>query len=139
MMRLFIRIKNGRAFEHPILEDNFKMAFPSIDIDNLPDGYAEFIRVAPPTVGPYEIYEGVTYEWDMDKMKDVHRVRQMTAEEKAQKQNQIKESWAQTGFPSWVFNETTCAFIAPTPMPQDGKMYKWDEPTTSWIELPPLE
>lgn len=134
-MRLFIRIKNGRAFQHPIFEDNFKEAFPSIDVDNLPDGYAEFIRVAPPTVGPYEIYEGVTYEWDMDKMKDVHRVRQMTAEEKTQKQNQVKESWAQTGFPSWVFDETTCAFIAPVSYPEDGKMYKWDEATTSWVSM----
>lgn len=42
-------------------------------------------------------------------------------------------------FASWVLNENTCCWDAPTPMPQDGKMYKWDEPTTSWIELPPLE
>ena len=37
-------------------------------------------------------------------------------------------------FNSWVLNETTCCWDAPTPMPQDGKMYKWDEPTISWIE-----
>lgn len=38
-------------------------------------------------------------------------------------------------FASWLLNETTCLWDAPTPMPTDGKMYKWDEPTTSWIEV----
>jgi hypothetical protein len=36
--------------------------------------------------------------------------------------------------PSWVLNEETCLWEAPTPMPQDGKFYEWDEATTSWIE-----
>ena len=39
-------------------------------------------------------------------------------------------------FASWVLNETTCLWDPPTPMPTDGKMYRWDEPTTSWIEIP---
>ena len=38
-------------------------------------------------------------------------------------------------FASWVLNETTCLWEAPTPMPTDGKMYKWDEPTLSWVEV----
>jgi hypothetical protein len=37
-------------------------------------------------------------------------------------------------FPSWVLNENTCLWDAPTPRPDDGKEYTWDEPTTSWIE-----
>ena len=36
---------------------------------------------------------------------------------------------------SWTLNETTCLWEAPTPMPDDGKMYSWDEETTSWIEI----
>jgi hypothetical protein len=40
-------------------------------------------------------------------------------------------------FDSWVLNEETCLWDAPTPMPQDGKRYRWDEPTTSWIEVQP--
>ena len=35
-------------------------------------------------------------------------------------------------FASWVLDESTCRWQAPTPMPNDGKMYVWDEPTTSW-------
>jgi len=38
-------------------------------------------------------------------------------------------------FASWLLNETTCLWDAPTPMPTDGKMYTWDEPTTSWVEV----
>ena len=38
-------------------------------------------------------------------------------------------------FASWSLNESTCLWDAPTPMPNDGKMYLWDEPTLSWIEV----
>ncbi len=36
-------------------------------------------------------------------------------------------------FPSWLLDEDTCRWEAPTPMPDDGKMYKWDEDATSWV------
>ena len=36
-------------------------------------------------------------------------------------------------FPSWLLDEDTCRWEAPTPMPDDGKMYVWDEDTTSWV------
>ena len=37
---------------------------------------------------------------------------------------------------SWVLNESTCLYDAPTPMPTDpDKRYSWDEATTSWIEI----
>ena len=38
-------------------------------------------------------------------------------------------------FASWTLNETTCLWNAPTPMPTDNKLYTWDEPTTSWVEV----
>ena len=38
-------------------------------------------------------------------------------------------------FNSWLLNETTCLYEAPTPMPTDDKIYNWDEETTSWIEI----
>jgi hypothetical protein len=38
-------------------------------------------------------------------------------------------------FTSWALNEDTCLWDAPTPMPTDGKIYRWDEPTTSWVEV----
>jgi hypothetical protein len=38
---------------------------------------------------------------------------------------------------SWILNEDTCWWEAPTPMPTDDKMYTWDEDTTSWVEFTP--
>lgn len=39
-------------------------------------------------------------------------------------------------FASWLLNEDTCQWGAPTPMPvEEGKIFKWDEPTTSWVEV----
>jgi len=38
-------------------------------------------------------------------------------------------------FASWILNEQTCLWGAPVAMPTDNKMYRWDEPTTNWIEV----
>ena len=37
-------------------------------------------------------------------------------------------------FASWVLNEDTCLWDAPVAMPDDGKVYVWDEATTNWVE-----
>lgn len=39
-------------------------------------------------------------------------------------------------YSSWTLNEDTCLWNAPVAMPTDGKMYAWDESTTSWVEAP---
>lgn len=36
---------------------------------------------------------------------------------------------------SWVLSETTCRWEAPTPYPDDGNVYSWDESTTSWVQV----
>lgn len=38
-------------------------------------------------------------------------------------------------FQSWKLNEETCQWDAPVAYPSDGKMYYWDELTTSWVEV----
>lgn len=134
-MKLFIRIKDGQPFEHPILGDNFRQAFPHVDINNPPPEFARFERVAPPVTCVYEVYEGVTYEWVDGIVKDVHHVRAMTAEEKTAKQNAVKSAWAENGFASWMFDEETCSFKQPVAYPDDGKPYRWDEETTTWVEI----
>ena len=37
-------------------------------------------------------------------------------------------------FASWTLNEDTCLWDAPVSYPADGKVYRWDEATTSWVE-----
>ena len=52
----------------------------------------------------------------------------------------IGYSWDGTGFaapqpfPSWSLDENY-VWEPPTPMPDDGSVYEWDEATTSWVEI----
>ena len=53
----------------------------------------------------------------------------------------IGYTWDGTGFappqpfPSWTKNPDTYLWESPVAMPTDGKMYTWDEATTSWVEV----
>ena len=38
-------------------------------------------------------------------------------------------------FPSWILNESTWLWESPIQRPEDGKKYRWDEPTTNWVEV----
>ena len=172
-MRLFIQLRDGQPFEHPIMEDNFRAAFPEIDINNLPADFAEFVRVAPPVIGVYEVYAGVTYEQINGVFTDVHHVRPMTQQERDDAIAAVMplkpgENWVlnldtlkweppplpTTGgpwrfdpklrdwvvatappFPSWVLRDDGLVYVAPVPRPQDGNLYRWDEPTLSWVRL----
>jgi hypothetical protein len=134
-MNLYIQLENGEPVNHPILEDNLRQAFPEMDLNNLPETFARFERVPGSGVGVYEVNEGITYEWVDGIVKDVHHVRAMTPEERTVKQDAVKTEWQRIGgFASWIFNEEKCRFEPPSPYPEDGKIYVWDESTTSWVE-----
>ncbi len=82
-MSFIIRVLDGQPFEHPIIEENFKQAFPDFDVNNLPEGFAKFEKVdAPRSCGPYQI-EYEQYEWVDGIIKEVWYTREMTEEEKA--------------------------------------------------------
>jgi len=137
-MKLFIRIKDGQPFEHPIFEDNFIQAFPGVDIENLPPEFALFERVETPEFGPYDKNQRVQYvrgedgiyrdEWFSDKM---------TIEEIEAKQNEVKSHWESNpdAPKSWTFDETLCHFVPPVPYPTTGEIYNWDEESLSWTEI----
>ena len=38
-------------------------------------------------------------------------------------------------YPSWLLNTNTAQWEPPVPYPNDGKMYRWDEATLSWVEV----
>jgi hypothetical protein len=134
-MELYIRIQNGQPFEHPIMEDNFRQAFPDVDTNNLPPEFAKFVRVVAPALGPYEKNQTVSYQLVDGVYTDVFACEQMTAEEIVAKQQATKDAWAENGFASWTFNETTCDFDPPTPRPTDSKFYRWDEIVLAWIKV----
>lgn len=39
-------------------------------------------------------------------------------------------------FASWALDDATCQWVAPVPMPEDGKLYRWDEGAMAWAEMP---
>jgi len=43
--------------------------------------------------------------------------------------------YAPQPYPSWTLNQSTWLWESPTPMPQDGKQYRWNESTTGWVEV----
>jgi len=94
-MKLFIQIRNGQPYEHPIMESNFLEAFPHVDPDNLPQEFASFERVEQPAIGQYEVIEGVTYEWDNGIVKDVWHVRPMNDAEKTVYDNTVAQAKAE--------------------------------------------
>ena len=89
---LYIQIRDGKPYQHPIAEENMQAAFSDIDLNNLPkDMFAKFIRVPMPEVGDFEVVDNTTYEWDGDVVKDVHHVRPMNDEERAEKTRRLEE------------------------------------------------
>ena len=137
-MNLYIQIdENGKTVNHPIMEENLRQAFPGIDTNNLPSNFAKFQRTAAPTRTAYEKDPRVTYELRGDVYTEVYHGEYMTREEAIELQNQVKAAWAAnpSSPASWVFNDFTCRHEPPVPYPADGKYYRWDEPTTNWMEI----
>ena len=131
-MELYIQIKDGQPFQHPIMGGNFREAFPDIDVNNLPAEFAKFERVQC-NVSPsaYEVTQ-TEYQWVDGVVKDVWSLRQMTEEEKTAK---IDIAMQNQPYPSWTFDETICDWVPPIPCPTDG-FYIWDEATLSWVTPP---
>jgi len=38
-------------------------------------------------------------------------------------------------YASWIFNEDDLNWVPPTPYPDDGGVYSWNEETTSWDSI----
>ena len=125
-MKLYIQIRDGQPYEHPIVEWNFIQAFPDIDVNNLPPEYCPFVRVEAPVLGPYEKNQTVSYG-----------LVDMTAEEILAKQNAVKATFAEMRptWASWTFDEDTCAMVPPVPdpsIPSSNVFYEWNEDALAW-------
>lgn len=108
-MELFIQIRDGQPYEYPILGDNFRQAFPHIDVDNLPPEFARFVRTPAPY--PDGAYRKVVerYKWDGGMVVDDWFICDMTAEEKAAKI--AREMAGKPEGDQWVFDETLCVWL----------------------------
>lgn len=152
-MELYIRIKDGQPFKHPILGDNFCQAFPDVDVNNLPPEFARFERIERPVLGMYEVMvsEDPTYELVDGVYKDVWHKRDMTAEEKEViRQTAIQaaqSAWAARpqaeNWSAWVLNEETFQYDPPIsrPAPDQAKLDAgirtfWCGADNNWKDTP---
>ena len=148
-MELFIRVKDGQPFEHPILGSNFRQVFPDVDVNNLPPEFARFERVERPELGIYEVMvsEDPAYELVDGVYKDVWHVHAMNAEEKTAKQQAVitafnnrpqAENWS-----AWILDEATCTMQPPIPRPEPdqikldaGILTMWCGADANWKDTP---
>ena len=152
-MELYIRIKDGQPFEHPIFGDNFRQAFPDVDVNNLPPEFARFERVERPELGEYEVFDPAepVYELVDGIYKDVWYKRNTTSEEReAIKQAAIQtaqSAWATRdqaeNWSAWLFNEETLQYYSPIPRPAtdqtklDAGIYTfWCGADANWKDSP---
>ena len=135
-MNLYIETENGQTKNHPAFEDNLLQAFGAI-----PSHWEPFNRIARPTPNVYQVVnEESTYEKIDGVWTDVWALRDMTDAEKAEVQQAVKDNWLalpnRDNFIAWTFDEATCAYAPPTPRPTDGN-YFWQGTTNSWVIRPP--
>lgn len=149
MEKFYIQVDENNAYQgHPHRQDNLEALFPEHDFaSGAPEGFVEFIRSEPPKLGPYQKFDnsvgadialafnhnGLEYRFEDGVYKDVWHVLEMTAEERAAKQEAFKAEWnANVGWASWTFDEETCSYNAPIPVPTDGNAYTWNEDNLAW-------
>jgi len=136
-MNLYIETENGLTKNHPALEDNLIQAFGSV-----PERWEPFTRVMRPSLDVYKLFEQEepTYEKVNGVWTDVWHIRDMTAEEKAARQQEVRDAFNAREYASnwsaWTLDETTCTMVAPIPRPAEGTDVRWCGADNNWKEVP---
>ena len=138
-MNLYIETENGQTKNHPAYESNLMQAFGEI-----PSHWEPFIRVERPVLGMYQVLESdePVYAKVNGVWTHVWTVREMTAEEKTTKQQEVvdffytrfqPENWS-----AWTLDEATCVMVPPIPRPApiEGVLVMWCGADNNWKEVP---
>lgn len=135
-MNLYIRLKNGQPFEHPITEQNLLLLYPDINLNNLPPYVARFVNTTKPSSNLYQVVEE-SYIIEDNVVTQSWTVRDMTSEEKLAIQEQARSTAHNKDDSSLIFDPVTCQFVPPIPYPDDGKTYEWSSSSSNWLEIIP--
>lgn len=138
-MKLYIQVENGQPVNHPAIEDNLIHA-----LGNIPANWESFTRVEKPVAGVYQTFDSdqPTYKKVDGVWADVWLLRDMTDEEKAVKQQSVKDAWAARdqadNWSVWTFDELLCTFVPPIPRPAaiEGVNVFWCGADANWKEVP---
>ena len=160
-MTLYIQIENGQPVNHPAFEENLIDAFG--EIPNTWELFVRLERPSLNEFQKFD-NPAITYEKVNGIWTDVFHVSEMTAEEKEnihqEKIAEYKTIWAKLpqrdNFSAWIFNPETIKYEPPIERPtdreviwhgasnawvdkpqrpDDGKEYKLDFYTSSWVEV----
>jgi hypothetical protein len=112
-MSHFAQVKNGIVEQVIVAEQDF--------IDSLPDK-DDWIQTSYNTLGNRHLLGGTPLRGNYAFVGGIYDAK-----------NDV--FYTPQPFPSWVLNSSTWVWEAPTPMPVDGKVYKWDEESRSWAEI----
>jgi hypothetical protein len=126
-MNLYIKIENNQPVGFPIVEENLKMLH--VDVANLPSEYAVYNKTESPIAGPYETLS-MELVLESGGVTEVYHVNAMTEEERLAKQEQVNAGGSPKG---WIFDEVTCSFAPPVPMPEGAHI--WDNETEQWVGI----
>ena len=138
-MNLYIKTENGATKNHPAFEDNLIQAFGAV-----PAHWEPFTRVERPVPGVYQTMDSVepVYAKVDGVWADVWTVREMTAEEKAAKQQAARDAFNSRpqaeNWSAWTLDEATCTMQPPIPRPEpiEGKIVFWCGADNNWKEAP---
>ena len=138
-MNLYIETENDITKNHPAFEDNLIQAFGSV-----PAHWEPFIRVERPTPSIYQILESKepVYAKVDGVWTDVWHKRDMTAEEKTAKQQDVITAFNDrdqaSNWSAWTLDEATCTMQPPIPRPEpvEGKIVFWCGADANWKETP---
>lgn len=148
---LLIFIENDRPVGYPVFLSNLKeqKKYKNLNIKRLPKNLAIFIKTPfkEKLDNPYQTFEKTTYEWTRDgKVEERHHYRQLTACEKKERQEHQKKLFKKNcGWKSWTFNEETCEYDPPIPLPpelitehptEEMWSYRWDENNLCFSKQP---
>jgi hypothetical protein len=130
-------VENGQAVTHPYHADNLIECFGEI-----PPQYEPFVRIPRPLLSTYQVLDPLepTYQKVNGVWTDVWSLRDLTSDEIAAKQKAVIDDWNSRPRPNltaWKFNEATCQYEAPIPRPNDGNSYYWDGAVNEWKIRPP--
>jgi len=150
---------NGVTLNYPARSTNLIQAF-----GHIPDHWQPVLRAGDLNLGPYQFisHPENTFTYSNGVWQEAYQIGELSDADKLAKQNAVKAWWNSVPRPNlsaWTFNETTCRYEAPIPMPpetpdvlyfwqgttntwqirppypMDGKKYKLDFPTGTWVEV----
>ena len=82
------------------------------------------------------------FSWQGD-ISNYHAAQGLTVKKRVNENGWMYSVWNGTKFidqkpyDSWVMSNDKEIWVAPVPMPTDGKPYEWDEATISWKDTTP--